>query len=485
MLPMPIWRAIVARSSSGTDLHVLRIDGFGEPTGLARSRENHLEVKLLRGAHDVRDPVCSEVIHAVANRREIGRRVTVAAVGLTNDERKRLLVAARESSREYAQSAIRDTRDPCLLEVIAHARERVVIGRFAREVLIGEGHVEHVVDAVEVLLREPHEPRPHRERCLVARLQGRDSCTRALREIGLLRICIEFRACRLVERVRVGLEKFRLFRILAHFKQVFNEHAERRAPVADVVLAHNLVAFELEHACERIAHDRRAQVANVHFFRDVRRRVVDDDRLWLIGGRDAKALILVKPSRLGGDPFGLERDVEEARSGNLGRLRDVVKLDVVKNLLGKVPRLRAELLREAHRRVALEVRELPRPDNRVSCAVFLAESLGEGILETFSEGKFRCSHTPSLRRQAEPGHAGRGLGRDGFVTQAARGPLRRLRRLLTQLRRLRLVGGAARFFCVAMWIEMARLVLSALACSERQRNSCGEDCRRGAGDEQC
>ena len=464
---------------------MLRIDGFGEPTGLARSRENHLEVKLLRGAHDVRDPVCSEVIHAVANSRKIGRRVTVAAVGLTNDERKGLLVAARESSREYAQSAIRDTRDPCLLEVIAHARERVVVGRFAREILIGKGHVEHVIDAVEVLLREAHEFRPHRERCLIARLEGRDASASAFRKIGLLNVCIELCARRLVERVRVGLEKFRLFRILAHFKQVFNEHAERRAPVADVVLAHNLVAFELEHARESIAHDGCAQVPHVHFLRDVRRRVVDHDRLGLIRAAHAETVIAVQVASLCRDPFGLERDVEEAGAGNLGRLGNIVELHLLKDLLGEVAWLRAKFLRESHRRVALEVRELPRPDDRVGGAVLLAESLGEGILKTGREGKFGCSHTPSLRRQAEPGHAGRGLGRDGFVTQAARGPLRRLRRLLTQLRRLRLVGGAARFFCVAMWIEMARLVLSALACSERQRNSCGEDCRRGAGDEQC
>ena len=57
---------------------------------------------------------------------------------------------------------------------------------------------------------------------------------------------------------------------------MLDQHAERRAPIADVVLPHDLVAEALEDSAERVADDRRAEVAHVHLFRDVRGRVVDD-----------------------------------------------------------------------------------------------------------------------------------------------------------------------------------------------------------------
>ena len=60
---------------------------------------------------------------------------------------------------------------------------------------------------------------------------------------------------------------------------MLDQHAERRAPVADVVLADDAVAEEVEHAHQRVADDRGAQVADVHLLGDVRRRVVDDHRL--------------------------------------------------------------------------------------------------------------------------------------------------------------------------------------------------------------
>ena len=73
-----------------------------------------------------------------------------------------------------------------------------------------------------------------------------------------------------------------------------DQHAELRAPVADVVLADDLVALELDHAAERVADDGAAQVSDVHLLGDVRARVVHDGALGVRGRFDAKAPVPVE-----------------------------------------------------------------------------------------------------------------------------------------------------------------------------------------------
>ena len=61
--------------------------------------------------------------------------------------------------------------------------------------------------------------------------------------------------------------------------EVVDEHAELRAEVADVILADDGVAEELQHAGEGVADDGGAQVADVHLLGDVGAGVIDDDGL--------------------------------------------------------------------------------------------------------------------------------------------------------------------------------------------------------------
>ena len=59
--------------------------------------------------------------------------------------------------------------------------------------------------------------------------------------------------------------------VLAEVQEVLDQHAERRAPVADVVLPDDGVTGEVEHAGQRVADDRRPQVADVHLLGHVGR----------------------------------------------------------------------------------------------------------------------------------------------------------------------------------------------------------------------
>ena len=129
--------------------------------------------------------------------------------------------------------------------------------------------------------------------------------------------------------------------VLADVEQVLDEHAERAAPVADVVLADHGVAEELEHPHERVADDRRAQVPDVHLLGDVGRRVVDDDRARRGGGRrrrgarrPATAVELVGEERV------VEREVDEARAGDLDRAAHLLQHARVDDPLRDLARVR-------------------------------------------------------------------------------------------------------------------------------------------------
>ena len=103
--------------------------------------------------------------------------------------------------------------------------------------------------------------------------------------------------------------------------QYLDEHPELRAPIAQVVLPDDGGAEVPEHASERVADDRRAQVPDVHLLGDVRRRVVDDDAAALLGEVDSEPLAGQAQPELA--PHGAVRggDVEEAGTGDLD-LRD-------------------------------------------------------------------------------------------------------------------------------------------------------------------
>ena len=83
----------------------------GSRTGLARGVPHHVEMQGLRCADHVDEAVCLQGFDAIPNRREIGGAVTVATVGLANDERYGFAFSTRVTVEEDAESALADRGD--------------------------------------------------------------------------------------------------------------------------------------------------------------------------------------------------------------------------------------------------------------------------------------------------------------------------------------------------------------------------------------
>jgi hypothetical protein len=139
---------------------------------------------------------------------------------------------------------------------------------------------------------------------------------------------VEALARRLVEGVGVAHEQLGLRRVLADVEELLDEHAEGRAPVADVVLRDDRVADRGEHAVEAVADDRRAEVPDVHLLGHVRAGVVDDDALRERDGVDAPVRVLQQRRGRGREHVGAHAEVDEPRPGDLERLTQVVEVEL-------------------------------------------------------------------------------------------------------------------------------------------------------------
>jgi len=191
----------------------------------------------------------------------------------------------------------------------------VVVEALALDVVVGERHAEAAVDPVQVVLGEVDKFLPQLQRGRIAALQVHHPLPGP---VGESRVGLEFAPGRLVKGVRVGPQQPGFRGFLADVEQVLDEHAELGAPVADVVVPDHPVACELQDAGDGVAHDRGAQVPDVHLLGDVRRGVLDHHRLRRGRGRQAEPAVTEHGAGLRGDPVVAQGEVDEAGPADRG-----------------------------------------------------------------------------------------------------------------------------------------------------------------------
>ena len=296
-------------------------------------------------------------------------------------------------ARERAQRALAHDRDAPLLEHGHRVREHVVVEALAADVVVGQAHPEPCVHLVQVPAGDVDQPLPDGQRVRVPGLQPDQPAPGPL---GERRVVVELAPGRLVERVRVGGQQGRLGRILAHVEQVLDQHAERGAPVADVVVPDHPVPGELQDAGDGVADDGGAQVPDVHFLGHVRRGVLHHHRLRGRDRRQPEPGVAEHPRGLGGDPVVAQREVDEPGPADLGLGAHVRHVQPGGQLGGHLTGRAPQPLAERQRHVGLEVRERGRPDQRVGVAEVRAERRDDGVVYPLRENLLWIGHTSSL-----------------------------------------------------------------------------------------
>ena len=278
-------------------------------TGLLGHLEYHLEVLYLGAPDHVEQVVAVKPLYAIYDTGEVGGGVVIATICLLDDYWHWIALPIEPSA-----GRVHDLRALAVLEYAARLQalddhwQKVVVVRFAHDVVVGQEHPKHPVDLVEVAHRLVDEDPPQPQGLLVAALQQNHAVprTRDERLIG-----VELGSGLLVERIQVTNAEFLGGIGLSKVEQVLDQHAERSAPVTDVVLTVDCVPFVPQHSDYRIAYHRRAEVANMHLLGHIRGRVVHCDDSSLLDGYP-EPVIRQQCHHLGCEPGGVSAHVDEA-----------------------------------------------------------------------------------------------------------------------------------------------------------------------------
>ncbi len=295
-------------------------------------------------------------LRTVARGRQVGGGVEETAVALLHDHRHRVAVAVAHLLEEYHARALALGEQAALIELRDHHGQFVVVGALGLDVGVRQRDVQLAVDLLAVRHRDVDEALPQAPAVRIARLQAHHVVARAAGEGG---VGVEALLGVAVEALEVG-ERGIVDRLARghHVLEVRDQHAELRAPVADVVLADHALAAKFERANHGIADDRAAQVPDVHFLGEVGRGVIHHYGLRLFARRDAEPRIGRGGLHARGEEGRREVDVDEAGAGDLEPLDHAGTVEGRDDAPGELARIRSHALRRAHRAVGLVVAEL-------------------------------------------------------------------------------------------------------------------------------
>ena len=137
------------------------------------------------------------------------------------------------------------------------------------------------------------------------------------------------------------------------------QHAELRAPVAEVIVRDDPVAQQPQNARQRVAQDRRADVADVHRLGHVGRAEIHHHRARLVVPARRTGVRRARPtSSAPASAAGFEPEIQEAGAGHLDLLAAVADLQLGEHVGGQLARIQLPGLGQRHQRVGLVVAEL-------------------------------------------------------------------------------------------------------------------------------
>src|SRR5512140_532151 len=125
------------------------------------------------------------------------------------------------------------------------------------------------------------------------------------------------------------------------FIKKLNKHTELSAPVADVILADDFVAFKFEHAANSIADNRASKMADMHLFCNIRAGKIDDDGFRILNLADAQPLrrISIDFKKPLGNKFRFKAEIYESWSCDFRRFANITYIKVTDYFFSKLARI--------------------------------------------------------------------------------------------------------------------------------------------------
>ena len=343
------FEGLAVLAQDGAEPDVGQFD-FGLRMPAAEHGEELLEMELLAGIGDIDDLVGAPGLQPMRQGGEVGSGVVEGAVALLNQGGVFLqLRDVLEEDRHGAFALAGDALGAQLLDERLQAR---MVEALAKRVV--EFHAQPLVDRVELDARQGDHLAPDAEVLLVAALEFDQFLPGGFERGG---IGFALGADLLVEALHladgVGLQRGGVQVALPGDQQ----HAELRAPIAQVIVGDDLVAQQPQRARQAIAQDGRADVADVHGLGHVGRAEIHDHGPRLRGGLKEEVFAARGGLQGLGQRRGFEPEIKEAGAGNLHLLTDIADLKPGDHVGGQLARIHLPGLGERHEGVGLVVAE--------------------------------------------------------------------------------------------------------------------------------
>ena len=178
----------------------------------------------------------------------------------------RVAVLVFQFVQEHHFCAVVVHRQAALQQLVHHVLQIVVVRRFACHITALQQQAQFFVHGFSVLQRNVHEFAPPRQHGFIAALQFHHIFARGVGEIFVFVKTHFGVAVKLfqIRQTEIGI-------VLLLLRQIGNQHAKLRAPVAHMVLADDFVSQKAQHARQAVANDAGTQMPHVHFFGKVGR----------------------------------------------------------------------------------------------------------------------------------------------------------------------------------------------------------------------
>ena len=235
-------------------------------------------------------------------------------------------------------------------QIIDHRLQIVVVFRLARHVFGAQFQAQCVINGLGVRERNIDKLFPQCQHGFIAALQLHNvfACG-----IGKGRVFVKAHFGGAVKLLQIRqLERGIVFLLL---DQISDQHAKLRTPVADVVLADNVVAHKFQYARNAVADDAGTQVADVHFLCQIGRGIVDNDGLRFVGFRYTETRVVQSRMNVLGKKFRTQAQVDKAGSGDFRAFNYGVVGQCFGHLLRQFARILFGFFRRTHHAVDLEI----------------------------------------------------------------------------------------------------------------------------------
>ncbi len=315
----------------------------------------------------------AKTLHPVLQCGKVSGGIAEATILLAHDQWQRQTITSEESRRVDADRTPIALRDSEALQLGDNWLELRVVAALGGRVLLAKCDVQPRVQRLDISRGCIDQVAPQLQCGRIALLQKHDAASRALCKGGIT-VELEPR-CPVEPRQGVHIAAVRGDAFIEH---LLDEHPKRRAPVADMVLADDVVTQILQRSRQAIADDRAAQVPDMHFLRQIRRGVVHDHGLRALGSFDPQAYVLMHAAKPRGQIFRAASQVDETRPRHHGALENLAQRQSGHDGCGNLPWIALDLACEPQRNVDLVVRMLRAPHGNLDRADSGAEQRLDG-----------------------------------------------------------------------------------------------------------